>query len=717
MRTGGTWTWSTLTCLAMVATVTLTVKTPSADAAGGYVPSVPEMAESHYEGTSTRLSDGRVLVAGGEPNIEGDPPVTGGGEIYTSTSYGGYWDVTGDMVVRRSNHAATLLADGRVLVTGGYNLSGGFESVASTEIWNPATNVWSATAPMSRARSNHQAVLLSNGKVLVLGGYESPTTAELYNPATNSWSPAAPLPSATEQVFAAVPLNNGQVLVTLSGAAVRSQLYTPSTNSWAGTGTPTGYRPLATKLADGRVLVLSHWGQGLSEVFDPASRTWTATAPMSFECGSSLATVSTGRVIVLCPSEGHGSGEDFAQMYDPQSNKWIDTAVGVGWEGEMITPLANAKALVTGGTTYESHLDAAVVFVDGVPGVPSEVSAGSGNGSAQVSWLAPGDIGTSPVTGYTVRGFTTTGETVTQQVAASVRTVTFTALTNGASYGFTVSARNAIGTGQEGYAQPVVPRAVTCTISGTAAANTLTGTPQADVICGRGGNDIIKGQGGNDTIIGGAGIDSVDYANATAPITANLGTGLATGQGTDTVREVENINGSPYADKLTGDAGPNRLSGKGGKDTLAGQGGPDAMYGGESDDQIQFTGDLDAGYGGLGIDAASFAVVKEDESVRVNLTTGRSIIGGYYWVERSTLTEIENVIGGPQSDAIVGSPGPNLLRGGGGYDTIQGAEGNDKLYGDAGGDTLSGGPGTDSCAGGTDDDNADSTCETTVGVP
>jgi Ca2+-binding RTX toxin-like protein len=127
-------------------------------------------------------------------------------------------------------------------------------------------------------------------------------------------------------------------------------------------------------------------------------------------------------------------------------------------------------------------------------------------------------------------------------------------------------------------------------MSGTAAANVLTGTAAADVICGLGGNDVIKGQGGNDTIIGGAGIDSVDFANAAVPVTANLSTGAATGQGTDKLLEVESIDGSPYADKLTGDTGPNRLSGKSGKDTLSGLGGPDQMYGGDSDDQIVYFG-------------------------------------------------------------------------------------------------------------------------------
>ena len=713
MRTHRTRVWSILSCWVVVAAgmTAVAATAPGAVAAGGYDPGVPNMAEPHYEGTSTLLADGRVLVAGGEWNLEGYPPVTGGGEIYTGSEEGGYWENTGDMVVRRSNHTATLLADGRVLVTGGYQPGVGIE--ASTEIWDPATNAWSAAAPLSTPRWGHQAVLLNTGKVLVLGG-----TPELYDPATDSWAAAAAPPASPPNKGHAVPLDNGQVLWPRYSATgpVRSLLYTPSTDSWSLTGASIHAAFYPTKLNDGRVLALSGGRFRSSEIYDPASRTWTATSSMSYECGTSSATLSTGRVLVLCPSSGHDSGQSFAQMYDPQTDTWTDTAVEVRWNGEMITPLANGKALVTGGTNYEEHVSDAVVFVDGVPGVPAQVSAGAGNRSALVTWLAPSDLGASPITGYTIRGFTASGEHVTQQVAAHVRSVTFTSLTNGTAYSFQVSARNAIGVGQDGHAQPVVPRSVTCTISGTAGANTLTGTPQDDVICGLGGNDIIRGQGGNDTIIGGAGIDSVEYADAIAPITANLVSGLATGQGSDTLREIENVNGSPYADRLTGNGGPNRLAGKDGNDILAGLGGPDAMYGGGGDDRLRFDSDLDAGYGGLGTDAASFADANDD--VRVDLTTGRSIVGGYYRVERGTLTAIENIIGGPGSDHIVGSSGPNVLRGAAGYDDIQGADGDDKLYGDTDGDRLSGGLGTDLCAGGDGgSDTADSTCETILGVP
>jgi len=135
-----------------------------------------------------------------------------------------------------------------------------------------------------------------------------------------------------------------------------------------------------------------------------------------------------------------------------------------------------------------------------------------------------------------------------------------------------------------------------CTITGTSGKDTLTGTAGADVICGLAGNDIIKGLGGNDTIIGGAGIDKVSFASSPGGVVSDLGTGVATGEGTDSLREVEGFIGSRYADRLTG---------AGGNDRLSGGGGADDIRGGEGDDQLTGGGGIDTCDGGGGTDQAS----------------------------------------------------------------------------------------------------------------
>jgi Ca2+-binding RTX toxin-like protein len=249
---------------------------------------------------------------------------------------------------------------------------------------------------------------------------------------------------------------------------------------------------------------------------------------------------------------------------------------------------------------------------------------------------------------------------------------------------------------------------IPCTITGTAGADTLTGTAGNDSICGLGGDDIIKGQGGNDTINGGAGFDTVSYLDATTGVIANLTTGTATGQGTDTLRELESITGSPHSDKLDGDAGSNVLRGVGGTDGVWGQAGNDQVYGGDGADTVgPGTGD-DTADGGIGGDTAHFA---KAAAVSVDLTVGTASGEG-----ADTLAAFENVTGSSGADTLRGGTGINLLQGNGGNDTLLGFGGNDKLYGAAGNDSLTGGDGTDLCDGGTQSDTA-TTCETKVSIP
>src|ERR1700733_163712 len=75
------------------------------------------------------------------------------------------WSVTGSLGTPRSGHTATLLANGKVLVAGGYGLT-------SAEVYDPATGQWSATGSMISPRGEHLAVRLTNGKVLVAGGFD-----------------------------------------------------------------------------------------------------------------------------------------------------------------------------------------------------------------------------------------------------------------------------------------------------------------------------------------------------------------------------------------------------------------------------------------------------------------------------------------------------------------------------------------------------------------
>jgi hypothetical protein len=164
--------------------------------------------ESH---TATLLANGKVLIAGGHRGRRAAITIYSSAEIYDPAA--GRFSVTGDMMQIRHKHEAVLLADGRVLIIGGADERDGRPAYTSAEIYNPARGTFTATGNMNSPRYKLQgtAVLLNNGKVLVAGGANR---AEVFDPSRNAFSYAAG-DMGTPRLFAtATRLQNGQVLIT-----------------------------------------------------------------------------------------------------------------------------------------------------------------------------------------------------------------------------------------------------------------------------------------------------------------------------------------------------------------------------------------------------------------------------------------------------------------------------------------------------------------------
>src|SRR6185295_730843 len=92
----------------------------------------------------------------------------------------------------------------------------------------------------------------------------------------------------------------------------------------------------------------------------------------------------------------------------------------------------------------------------------------------------------------------------------------------------------------------------------------LTGNALANAIDGGDGDDVVDGAGGDDTLIGNTGTDTASFASSTTAVHADLGTGGASGDGTDTLTAFERLRGSDAGDELTGDGEANLIKGRGG---------------------------------------------------------------------------------------------------------------------------------------------------------
>ena len=273
-------------------------------AAGGYgcLPSCTYVGptELYDRTTGTWATTGTLnnprYYTSGEPLTNGEAVVVGGygsaGYLATAERYStttGLWTLTPSMSTTRYLLRTTRLADGRVLATGGYGSTG---YLASAELYDPVANTWSAAGTMPAARYQHSANLLANGKVFVAGGYPNTNTAALYDPALNSWAGTASMVAARYGHLGATFASGTKVLVaggyttTYSNTA---EIYDVSTNSWSAAANMAAGRGwgLGGTLTNGKVLHAGGYGCSTgctylasSEVYDPATNSWTTTGDM-----------------------------------------------------------------------------------------------------------------------------------------------------------------------------------------------------------------------------------------------------------------------------------------------------------------------------------------------------------------------------------------------------------------------------------------------------
>jgi hypothetical protein len=183
------------------------------------------LLDGRSEHTATLLPDGRILFVGG---VGRGWTFLASAELYDPAT--GHSERVGTMSVAREGHTATLLGDGRVLVVGGHmNRRPNVVVHASAEVWDAHTRRFAPAGTLATARHKHDAIKLSDGRVLVIGGADVTdrghyATTEVWNPRTATFAPGPSMSSTRYKIAGtSVLLPSGDVLVT-SGARTLERL-------------------------------------------------------------------------------------------------------------------------------------------------------------------------------------------------------------------------------------------------------------------------------------------------------------------------------------------------------------------------------------------------------------------------------------------------------------------------------------------------------------
>ena len=244
------------------------------------------MAYSSASHTATLLNNGQVLFTGGWDGLKSHNEA----QLYDPAT-GLFAFTTGFMGRVRSLHTATLLPGGMVLITGGFD---GSVSLSSAELYNFVTGTFTFTNPMAVARSGHTATLLNNGKVLIAGGTPDDTRCELYDPVSGTFTFTKGHMTYQRSFHTATLLSgdpNAKVLIAGGSSGTIAELYDPVTDTFGATNPMTAVRTFhtATLLPDSRVL-LAGGSDESAELYDPDTRSFAETLrPMKEARGSHAA--------------------------------------------------------------------------------------------------------------------------------------------------------------------------------------------------------------------------------------------------------------------------------------------------------------------------------------------------------------------------------------------------------------------------------------------
>ena len=251
--------------------------------------------------SAIRLPDGVVLVFG----IDSGKEMASSGVVHQLGENQDTWEFVAGGGLPRFATDMVLLADGRVLIGGGVELSdddSGRDISTEVEIFDPTTRTWATAAAMPLTGRGQELVLLQDGRVLAIHRNfrnNGQPSAQLYDPLADSWSFTGEM-VRNVTLPTAVTMDDGRVLVTAAPAYSskgysESHLFDPASGTWEthGTGEYLISLPMnqprenhtLTLLPDGRVLAVGgddffegdvpEDRRGTTEIFDPATSRWS----------------------------------------------------------------------------------------------------------------------------------------------------------------------------------------------------------------------------------------------------------------------------------------------------------------------------------------------------------------------------------------------------------------------------------------------------------
>ncbi len=220
------------------------------------------------------------------------------------------------------DHQAILLPDGKVLVVGGRSTAR--VALSTCHLYDPATNTWCQTGSLHRPRRKPLLTLLPDGKVLVAGGVAREgvhlVSCELYDAELGRWSPTGNMDSTHAGASWAL-LDDGGVLVTGGNASTASERYHPNTDSWHPAGSP-GAGDLsgpAIRLPNGDILIAGGSEHHPNcQLFDPVLGEWKATGPFpKIRAWHTATLLPDGKVLLVGGRDENGGPTHRVEVYGP----------------------------------------------------------------------------------------------------------------------------------------------------------------------------------------------------------------------------------------------------------------------------------------------------------------------------------------------------------------------------------------------------------------